>query len=261
MTIRKGSTNAPMNIHMSRGYWLTLTGYLLWPALANATDCEMTVATLVSAEGQIEVRGVDSTTWLKAQPDETFCPGDTVKLGANSRAAIVLSNHTLVRLDALTTMTITGLHDKESFWVELIQGVTHFMSRVPRKLNIVTPFVNAGVDGTEFLVRADETESFLSVFEGRIALDNERGALSLASGQSAVAREAVAPVVHVVARPRDAVQWALYYPPVLQFDRLDFDNISETAWQSRGTRSIELYQQGDIAKALATLEGLPDTDI
>ena len=261
MIIKKGNANAPMGVRLSHRYWLVLAISQLWPALASSADCDLTIATLVSVEGQIEVRDADGTTWHKAQPKETFCPGDAVKLGANSRAAIVLSNHTLVRLDALTTLTITGPHKEENFWVELIQGVTHFMSRVPRKLNVVTPFVNAVVEGTEFLVRVDETESFLSVFEGQVSLDNERGALSLASGQSAMARKAEAPVMQIVARPRDAVQWALYYPPVLQFDRLDFDDVSETAWQSQVTRSIELYQQGDIAKALATLEGLPDASV
>ena len=40
------------------------------------------------------------------------------------------------------------------------------------------------------------------------------GSLGLTGGQSAVAVAGKAPVLKVV-RPRDAVQWALYYPPVM----------------------------------------------
>ena len=47
--------------------------------------------------------------------------------------------------------------------------------------------------------------------------DSPAGSLALASGQSAVAERGKAPVTQVVARPRDAVHWALYYPPVVYF--------------------------------------------
>src|SRR4030042_4499795 len=37
----------------------------------------------------------------------------------------------------------------------------------------------------------------------------------LTDGQSAIAEADKAPVSYVVVRPRDAVQWALYYPPII----------------------------------------------
>ncbi len=61
----------------------------------------------------------------------------------------------------------------------------------------------------------DDTQTFLSIFEGNVLAANEAGELNLTSGQSAVAEKGKAPVLRVVARPRDAVQWALYYPPVI----------------------------------------------
>jgi tetratricopeptide (TPR) repeat protein len=53
------------------------------------------------------------------------------------------------------------------------------------------------------------------VFEGAVLAQNTAGSLTLQSGQSAVAEAGRAPVLRTVARPRDAVQWALYFPPVL----------------------------------------------
>jgi len=48
-----------------------------------------------------------------------------------------------------------------------------------------------------------------------VLAENEAGSLVLSSGQSAVAEKGKAPELRVVVRPRDAVRWALYYPPVI----------------------------------------------
>ncbi len=246
-----------MDARQTHTSWIILAVlYLLSPIRASAAECDPVVATFASIEGQVEMRAADGLAWHQAVLDQTLCPGGTVKLGANSRAAIILSNHTLVRLDAFTTLTITGQQDDESFWVELVQGITHFMSRVPRKLKINTPFVNAGVDGTEFLVRVDDSESFLSVFEGQVGLDNQAGMLSLVSGESAVTRKGEAPVMQVVVRPQDAVQWALYYPPII--DPFRPGSMLENAADGAVQESLNLFAQGDLLGALARLDKVPN---
>ena len=53
------------------------------------------------------------------------------------------------------------------------------------------------------------------MFEGGVLASNDAGEVTLASGQSAIAKKGQAPVLTTVVRPRDAVQWALYYPPVV----------------------------------------------
>jgi tetratricopeptide (TPR) repeat protein len=145
----------------------------------------------------------------------TYCPGDTIRVLKNSRAAIVLSNETLFRLDQNTTVTFTGVEKEKTFLINILEGVTHFFSRQPRRLNVVTPFLNAAVEGTEFYVRVEQDQTFLSIFEGRVVASNKAGSLGLTGGQSAVAKVGKAPALRVVVRPRDAVQWALYYPPVM----------------------------------------------
>jgi len=80
---------------------------------------------------------------------------------------------------------------------------------------VSTAFVNAGVEGTEFFIKVEEDKTFLSIFEGKVLASNDAGSLAITGGQSAVAEKGKAPVYRVVARPRDAVRWALYYPPVI----------------------------------------------
>ena len=91
-----------------------------------------------------------------------------------------------------------------------------------------------------------------------MAAVNQAGSLTLTSGQSAIARVGEAPIPRVVVRPRDAVQWALYYPPILDYRPADFANGAETDWQVMVRRSIQFYRDGNLAMAFASIAGAPE---
>jgi tetratricopeptide (TPR) repeat protein len=158
---------------------------------------------------------VNKTHWDPVHLNDTYCIGDMIRVMKNSRAALVLINGTTLRLDQESTIIFSRLEEKETLLLKLLKGAYHFFSRIPRTLKLATPFVNGGVEGTEFFVRVDENKTFISIFDGKVIASNAAGRLALTSGQSAVAEAGKAPVSHVVVRPRDAVQWALYYPPVI----------------------------------------------
>ncbi len=61
----------------------------------------------------------------------------------------------------------------------------------------------------------NDVKNPFTIFKGRVALSNDAGTLDIREGQSAITVANKAPEIHLVARPRDAVQWTLYYPPVL----------------------------------------------
>jgi tetratricopeptide (TPR) repeat protein len=176
----------------------------------------------------------------------------------NSRAKIALSNgaHNL-RLGQNTTITFLGLGKEQTSLIDLINGIIHIFSRFPRKLKVETAFVTAAVEGTEFYVKVEHDQTFLSILEGRVAATNKTGSLVLASGQSAVARAGQAPAVHLLVQPRDAVQWALYYPPIINWRQTDFPEGSETDWQGMVRRSIGFYWEGDFTRAFSALEKVP----
>ena len=50
-----------------------------------------------------------------------------------------------------------------------IKGIAHFISRVPRSLKVNTPFVNAAIEGTEFVVAIGDQQTEVTVFEGETA--------------------------------------------------------------------------------------------
>jgi ferric-dicitrate binding protein FerR (iron transport regulator) len=180
-------------------------------ATARAKDrCTEWVAKMESIQGVVQVRRAGDTEWTFVKPNETFCPGDTVRTLENSRAALRLPNESLPHLDQGTTVTFNGIEKGRTSLLDIIKGIIHFFSRTPRALKVTTPFVNGTVEGTEFFVKVAPDHTVISVFQGNVLAANDVGSLNLVSKQSAIARAGEAPMAYIVARPWDAVQWAIY---------------------------------------------------
>lgn len=182
---------------------------------AYCQSCEQWVGKIVSVQGAVQASRAKEKGWNPVRLNQTYCPEDRIRVLKNSRAAISLSNDILIRVDQNTTITFTGIDEDKTFIIELIKGVAHFFSRFQKKFRVSTSFVNAAVEGTEFYVRVEDDRTFLSVFEGRVLAVNDVGSLVLTSGQAAEVQADKAPVESVVVRPREAVQWALYYLPII----------------------------------------------
>jgi ferric-dicitrate binding protein FerR (iron transport regulator) len=173
-------------------------------------------------QGTIELREAAGAVFRAAELNELICPEDTIRVGPRSRGEIAfLETETVLRLDEDTTLQIHEPPEEGRSLLEVIRGVVYFFSRVPRTLEVRTPFVNAAVEGTEFVVEVAEGGTSVTVLEGVVSLANERGALTLASSEAAVVAVGEAPELRVVVRPRDAVRWALYYEPVLPVESVE----------------------------------------
>jgi tetratricopeptide (TPR) repeat protein len=194
---------------------LSFTIVSLYPCPSFAERCAQWVAKTVSVQGNVDVQRAGEAQWQAVRINDTFCPGDTIRVDEKSRADLSLVNQPLLRLDQNTTITLGGLKEQRTSMVDLAKGALHFFSRIRRNLEVITNFVNAGVEGTEGFIRVEEDRTLLTIFDGQVLASNAAGSLTLTNGQSAVAEAGKAPVERVVVRPRDAVLWALYYPPVI----------------------------------------------
>ena len=210
---------------------------------------------MVSVQGNVEVRRAGQTQSQPARLNDSYCAGDRIQVGDKSRADVALVNQPVLRLDQNTIITLAGLKDERASIIDLARGALHFFSRLPRNLEVNTAFVNAGVEGTEGLVQVEADRTLITIFEGRVLAANAAGSLPIASGQSAVAVQGQAPVLRTVVRPRDAVQWALYYPPVAYFRPEDFQGTQP--WQAMTRNSVEAYMKGDYQGAFDALKGAP----
>lgn len=147
-------------------------------AAAVAADCPEgageAVAALVSAVGDVRVNGQPPRGEL---PAGVVCAGDTVTVGARSRAGLyLLGADTPLRLDENTTGRFQPA-EAGSGLIELTRGALYFLSEVRRSLTIRTPYVTAGVDGTEVYLRVADggppgarPSTEVIVLQGRVRL-------------------------------------------------------------------------------------------
>ena len=216
--------------------------------------CPATNATkVVSVQGNVTWNVINNAALQSAKLDAILCVGDTVRVGAKSRAVLRLPNETTVPLDQNTIFQLKqAISEKDPTLIELLQGAIHVITRTPKPFKVETPYLNALVEGTEFYVGVDKSEARVAVIEGKVNVSNELGAVLLIDNEAATARKGQAPQKTLTIKPRDAVQWALYYPPL-------FDPRSKSGAQSL-SQAHELYGQGKITEAIESLNAVPEAE-
>ncbi|HWQ39897.1 MAG TPA: tetratricopeptide repeat protein [Burkholderiales bacterium] len=191
--------------------------------------CTPVIGRVVSVQGTVEAQRAGALSWTRiSRLDTPVCEGDRLRAARASRAAVFLQPENLIRLDQNSEILFS--HTAEETLLEFFQehtavapdaltqgcGAGYVITRFPKKFRIRTPHVNAAVEGTEFLValRCEVTE--LAVFEGKVRAQAtaQLEEQVLASGQVLSASAAEPPAIRLLVRPADAVQWALYYPPL-----------------------------------------------
>ncbi|GAB6141999.1 hypothetical protein JCM14076_27280 [Methylosoma difficile] len=186
-------------------------------------------------EGKVDSQNYGSPEWLQVKLNDIFCPGDKIRAGDQSRSTLRLKNESVITLDQNTTISFSEPEvDKVTWFINLLQGSTFFRSRHPQHLNVHTPYVNAVHEGTEFLVTVDNSKTSIAVFDGLVSAQNKQGKISIGKGQNGIAPAQGIPEVHALnISPTDAVQWALYYPPIFdsqgQSSKLNAINQAATA--------------------------------
>ena len=233
----------------------SLLTVLLLPAVALPRELDVTIARAVSIQGTVESQRAGASQWEPVKLNDAFSAGDTIRVRKRSRADLALLDQSVLRLNEDTTVTLRPVKPERTGVLDLVKGAVHFFSRGPRSLDVKTEFVAAGVRGTEFYVRVGADSALITVFEGTVLAESPRGSLTLTGGQSAVAERGERPVLRAVARPRDAVRWALYYPPVMY---LRPDEIPAGAGsQGRLRQSLEAYRRGDLQAAFDAIADVP----
>ncbi len=248
-----------------RTQWCTaplLLCFALWqlavPSQAQEL-CRIPAGQFASIDGTVEVRRGDTDSWEKVTRETPLCVGNAIRVGERSRAAVHLVNDAVLRIDQNTTMRLLNISGKEQeqSLLELVKGAFQCFSRKPRVLKINTPYLNGLIEGTEFVAEAQDTRSTLTVLEGRVTAANEHGSVVVEPGTAAVGEPNKAPQLEIVVRPRDAVHWGLYYPPVLAALGQPGSSVTDEGVAASVRQAL---QQTDRVTALAMLEQVPEAE-
>jgi tetratricopeptide (TPR) repeat protein len=220
-------------------------------AIARAA-CDPEVGTFVSIQGSVQIQRAAGRSWNAATLTSDLCEGDTIRVGDRSRAAVALINEAVLRIDQNSAIRLLDIEKgaEGTSILDMVKGAFQSFSRTPRFLQVSTPYLNGSVEGTEFLARAEDEAAEITVFEGVVRAMNDQGEVTLSPGQSARAMAGQAPQRRTLVRPRDQVEWALYYPPVFSAAA-----ISGGAPALQGAAACAA--QGDMSCAFAAMDKVP----
>jgi len=224
---------------------------------------------IVSLQGRAEIRKVGAAPWLPAANLQLLANGDTIRTLAQSRAVLLLADESQVKLNSNTTLELRNIRQTSNLLQRIVQtsaaqggqsllglssGQAWLKSKLrPANVTVATPAVTAAIRGTEFdLLVAADGESTLSVLEGLVDFRNDLGAVLVASGEQGRARIGQAPTKSVLLRPRDAVQWTLFYSGAIS--SADYQLLNETPARLRtiadAARTRSVTSPGDVPNLL-----------
>lgn len=244
-----GSTSISIGRLLTAG-----VGVCLLVAGATAVACERPTGMLVAVEGVVETRAGNGM-WRSVQVRHRVCPGDQLAVRGTGRAAIVLDNDVLIRLDEHTTLTLPLAVEDADANLGLSKGMIHVISRFRKRFGVTTPLVNAMVDGTEFIVAGASQHARVAVAEGQVRVITPTEQRRLAAGEAveALPGGVIGPSLPV--KTLNDVRWAIHYPQVLRPGEEQLANLP--ADQRRAVeKAIDLAMAGQFHNALAALDGV-----
>jgi len=205
---------------------------------------------VIEAAGVVEFNVSASTNWNIATNGLALQPGDKVRTRAASRAAVQLSDRSVIRLSERTTLEILPPRNAEKKRFGLPGGSIYFFNREkPADVEFDTPLAAGAIRGTEFLLEADESNgaTHLALIDGLVALNTASGEVNLKRGEDLRLAPGQPPQKTAIINSTAIIQWALYYPAVLASAEL---NLSACETNDLGI-VLSHYCAGDLLAALA----------
>ncbi len=231
---------------------------LLTSCLTAIAQLTNSGSALIEAAGQVEVIATGKTNWQAARVGFTLQPGDRLRTGARSRAAVQLSDRSVIRIQEQTTLEILpprGAEAKRRFG--LLRGALYFFNREkPADVEFDTPLAAGAIRGTEFLLEVAATNAalHLALIDGLVSLQtSDRKEIAIERGEDLYLAPGQPPVRAVLINATAKIQWALYYPVVVDFAELKLPADTHRAL----AEVLDHYRAGDLLGALAQWPMLP----
>ncbi len=215
------------------------------PASADPAGC-----ILLTKEGKVEFAPKGSAQWSAAQTNQFLRIGDRLRTGLRSRATLRWSELSVARVGELTSMEIqppAKAGNKPE--LDLKSGSTYFFSREkPTEVQFRTPVASGAIRGTEFHLAVDDAgRTVLSLLDGEVDLAAAQVSEAIKSGEQGIVEPGQPPRKTALINAINVIQWALYYPAVIDPDELGLT----TQEQGIFSDALQAYRGGDLLAALA----------
>ncbi|WP_367873527.1 tetratricopeptide repeat protein [Luteolibacter sp. Populi] len=211
-------------------------------------------AKILETENIVQAAKGGGANWAAAAKDQSLTVGDRIRTRQRSRATVKLTDLYTMRLEQFTTIEIApGLFQEAKPRLDVGSGAAFIFSREQSgEIDIKTPAANGAMRGTQLYVKVDANgRSQFQVLEGQVELANLQGKLVLNAGEAGEASPGRAPKRTAVIMANNLLQWALYYPAVLDPEELGMS----AGEQKAVAKSLDAYRSGDLLEALESYPG------
>ena len=186
---------------------------------------------------------------MLTRTNQVLHPYDRLRTGPDSRVALRWSDESAVQFGPSTELEVLPPHETDALaGLHLVHGVISFFHRdKPGRIEVITRGAVAGIEGTEFVLAVDDADrSTVSVIDGKVRFGNDQSTLVLTNGEQATAEVGRAPVRTAGFVANNLLQWAFYYPAVLDPSDLSLSSDEQQALAD----SLNAYNAGDLVGAL-----------
>ncbi|HLP78430.1 MAG TPA: FecR family protein, partial [Candidatus Paceibacterota bacterium] len=238
------TSSVPLFSALRRVIWILV--YLAFSILSafggNTTN---TPSRLIESAGQVEFVSSGGTNWQPAAVGLALKPGDRIRTLERSRAAVQLSDRSVIRLDQRTTLEILPPQRSERKRFGLPGGAVYFFNREkPADVEFDTPLAAGAIRGTEFLLEVADANAavHLALIDGLVSLQTTNGEINIQRGDDLLLTPGRPPQKTSLVNAAAKIQWALYYPAVVDPDELQLD----VAERKELEEVLKTYRSGDM---------------
>ncbi len=168
---------------------------------AEAVAANAGVGTLTVKTGRVEIMRTGQTQYVPAEKGSLLYEGDKIKTGEMARAAILLDDGSLVRLNANTELILKDKKPgKQKSRLQLMMG--HLWAKISKQenqLEIETPTAVAAIKGTRLeLIFTPDGQTTLIVWDGLVGLNNALGQILVEAAHRGFSEKGKPPVLSPV---------------------------------------------------------------
>lgn len=208
-------------------------------------------AKIIEIENVVQTAASSNGTWTQASKNQALAVRDRIRTRQRSRATVRLTDLYTMRLEQLTTVEISpSLMDDSKPKLDLSGGAMFIFSREQSgEIDIKTPAANGALRGTQLFVNVGaDGKTFYQVLEGSVEVSNAQGRVIIQRGEAAEAAPGSAPRRTAVLDAKNILQWALYYPAVL--DPTELQAALGDVAAANAVSALHAYTEGDLLGAV-----------